>query len=1584
MDEWSLDEAGGTLTIFHLVPRYHLFVPTQMGFVQPVPDLEDERLTEIDEPLRMRIMDTWDQGAVQMGFGPWVGRTTFVLRGRRPFWLFDDDISDRVGYADEETSLADMSTRTGGSRSRSPRSRRSGTASTSASHHGRRHAQEAVDYIAVINGLNNPTAEEWSRVLRAGNKLLEAAGTVEEAAKWLWSARADYSLANLHKLEDQALDGILHPDLLAYLRHVKREGMQARHVGERQRVQAQPHPTARRNMSQVYKQIWKDVKKHRVLVASSDCKELGATMASPFDAVAKMMPDRSISQEVRVVHDQRQINLGTHKDLHPPALQPTHDQIARRILFMKRRYPGLPVLMAKKDIAGAFRLLWVAPADVELFAGELPWQEDAMEAGECPTGEADHSKTPFTVLYLVSSFGFAGSPGEWTPWGRATEEFHRAHNPGHPRRDGACGFECKTLVDDAVLVEPWMGHRPWTSAACYETGVKQLLGGAAVNKEKDAIEGAFKEEQVVWGLAMNTRTEKAFLPERRILKGAHLIGDVAFDVGERRVTLRQMQQFRGIMTGWATVVRGLNNELKAADVFLGPGDGSSAAKPRGLGYRDADIEVQEAWEDLWELFEVCRWLCARSDRWEMRFGATLNELLPIRERLCLPGEWTDTVFVSSDATTTVIGAIDWTGRAVARSTMEDLLPWLRGAVDQESDPDEGVRIHLAEMLSLVAFVCERGEQWRGRVVLYAGDNTTVRQWVTRRQSGSRAGRLLIRVLNLCEMNYHIKVIGAWWRTYHNVDSDFVTRCEKDDFDHYAKAKGWQVIELGPAIEQAIRDSERFGACFLSWSEPEDRKVMMQLKEQRVRRFVDRPIPISWETIQVKEWGAQGRRVFDFYEVGRRLGGTEGSKRKVLASTFPVDAQGFLARKFLQTVVEWTPEVVIAEGPSCSRWDIIEQGLDQGGFYVYHLDFISTELGEALARRRRCLIGTTGPIDESLVNQCLVRAVTAVPLSSVVGEGNQDQEEYWYRPAKLEVNPGAPRNPLLPLVVGHWWDEDGQRHNLHGLNGPGRWPLQGDRGEYEVLYAMDRKGKPGCIRRLSPVEVWRAQGRCDNAWAALRQEGLSEVEIYREGNRATGMQVAASLLVLAGAVVDFQTVVNEVKAGALAYEPKDQSMTKLLAWLRRWKRGALGELARELGPSRAGGSSRERQRSTQPVSRGGEAMWIEALEDNTNEEEGTRAGGRKNKAAVAAAESALVLYGPGQPFDGEVSGRVDDWLEANMQGDKAQSTAKVYLSAWSKWEAWARRQQWESAYLDVRGDKLTNENKLLAFLGYLGWLGTSPASIKQALFAIKDAHKRAGAGDPTEGMFRVWMLMGALDRHADRKPRRLGVTPGMLVWIGKNLQGDPSLMGEDRVDARMLQAALLTAWFFMMRIREYADSGGVDKDMVLRGADVRLTRDGTDVDSGANEITIQFRKTKADQEAFGSSKTMGLTGVEFLCPVVAMENLRSSASRRFGQGPEALLPLFRWSNGLTLKRAEVQAILQRSAKATGLPADRFMSHSLRIGGASALYQASGEIELVKRMGRWSSSAVQKYLFDGGEVLKNLSGKMARVEQRVHYT
>ena len=101
-------------------------------------------------------------------------------------------------------------------------------------------------------------------------------------------------------------------------------------------------------------------------------------------------------------------------------------------------------------------------------------------------------------------------------------------------------------------------------------------------------------------------------------------------------------------------------------------------------------------------------------------------------------------------------------------------------------------------------------------------------------------------------------------------------------------------------------------------------------------------------------------------------------------------------------------------------------------------------------------------------------------------------------------------------------------------------------------------------------------------------------------------------------------------------------------------------------------------------------------------------------------------------------------------------------------------------------------------------------------------------------------------------------------------------------------------------------------------------------------------------------------------------------RRFWPGrfqtnsKEAEAPLFRWTSGGVLKRLEIQYFLQRAADGVGLPRDRFLSHSLRVGGATAL---------VKRLGRWSSSAIHRYLQDGGEVTC-ASRKMADIQRETH--
>ena len=154
-------------------------------------------------------------------------------------------------------------------------------------------------------------------------------------------------------------------------------------------------------------------------------------------------------------------------------------------------------------------------------------------------------------------------------------------------------------------------------------GGDAAFGEKAINKLKDAEEGCFSRQQTVWGLTINAETERMSLPEARILKGAYLLAQPCFNYGHKDLPLKEFQTFRGIATGWSTVVAGLKNELKSADGFLGGMDGRAAVRPRLMredGSEAANQEELQAWEALWELFEDCRWLCSRSETSVEKFG----------------------------------------------------------------------------------------------------------------------------------------------------------------------------------------------------------------------------------------------------------------------------------------------------------------------------------------------------------------------------------------------------------------------------------------------------------------------------------------------------------------------------------------------------------------------------------------------------------------------------------------------------------------------------------------------------------------------------------------------------------------------------------------------------------------------------------------------------------------------------------------------------------------------------------------------------------------------------------------------------
>ena len=71
---------------------------------------------------------------------------------------------------------------------------------------------------------------------------------------------------------------------------------------------------------------------------------------------------------------------------------------------------------------------------------------------------------------------------------------------------------------------------------------------------------------------------------------------------------------------------------------------------------------------------------------------------------------------------------------------------------------------------------------------------------------------------------------------------------------------------------------------------------------------------------------------------------------------------------------------------------------------------------------------------------------------------------------------------------------------------------------------------------------------------------------------------------------------------------------------------------------------------------------------------------------------------------------------------------------------------------------------------------------------------------------------------------------------------------------------------------------------------------------------------------------------------------------------------------------MQEALAHAAADAGADPKDIGTHSLRIGGASALWNTFRDTALVQRWGRWTSSVFQSYLWDAKALAEGVSGRM----------
>ena len=189
-------------------------------------------------------------------------------------------------------------------------------------------------------------------------------------------------------------------------------------------------------------------------------------------------------------------------------------------------------------------------------------------------------------------------------------------------------------------------------------------------------------------------------------------------------------------------------------------------------------------------------------------------------------------------------------------------------------------------------------------------------------------------------------------------------------------------------------------------------------------------------------------------------------------------------------------------------------------------------------------------------------------------------------------------------------------------------------------------------------------------------------------------------------------------------------------------------------------------------------------------------------------------------------------------------------------------------------------------------------------------------------------------------------------------------------------SIVLAYFFCMRVGEYAKTTDA-ADHAIRFSDITfLDANGFTATSlaRANSVTVFFRSSKKDQAATGQARTLCRSGAAWCCPVItAWRMVANVRAEKFDSNS----PLCVYRDKTGLKRVmghDITKAIKRAAAVIGVNPRSYSSHSLRSGGATAMFLGGATDATVRLFGRWNSDAYLRYLHISTATTNNLSSSM----------
>ncbi len=299
------------------------------------------------------------------------------------------------------------------------------------------------------------------------------------------------------------------------------------------------------------------------------------------------------------------------------------------------------------------------------------------------------------------------------------------------------------------------------------------------------------------------------------------------------------------------------------------------------------------------------------------------------------------------------------------------------------------------------------------------------------------------------------------------------------------------------------------------------------------------------------------------------------------------------------------------------------------------------------------------------------------------------------------------------------------------------------------------------------------------------------------------------------------------------------------------------------------------------------------------------------------------------------------VAAAVAASRAESTRRVYASAWRAWERWCA----ERGYQSLPADAV----HVAVHVAWLGSLGRSVSTVDRALAAIAAQHHQCGLNDPTAAPG-VRLTRAGVRRTVGAAPRR---------------QAHPVTTA----DVRRLVDACDPASLRGLR----------DRALLLVGyaAALRRSEIGTvalgHIAYRSQGIALTIARSKSDQE--GAGAVVGIArGHGATDPVAAVRAWVVAAGLDNPQEP--VFVRIAWSDrralrGHALSGAAVQDVLLARARQAGIDDLDLSGHSLRAGHATTAAEAGVPADRLARTTRHRNLATLQTYVRPSEALRDTS-------------